>query len=169
LLHLGHRSIAFIGRTIAGKFTGRAQYIAKAFQTRLLSPRNFIDVQHEPPYTHLPAENLLARLLAQSSPPTAIIAWEDPIAALLINAAAALGVRVPRDVSILGFGNLSFASLVTPKLTTFEQHPEQVGREAFVLFSKRAREQLGEKASTMEVIAIRPTLIIRESCGPPPK
>ena len=165
LIHLGHSRIAFVERTMQGQLAGRGQYIAMAFQQRLLSTRDFIDVKDTPPYMHARVGEILDELLARTSPPTAIIAWEDPLAALLIKEAAARDLRIPQDLSILGFGNLPFATLMTPTLTTFEQHPERVGQQAFALFLARVAAAGSSDDAPTQSVAIRPTLMLRESCA----
>lgn len=169
LLRLRHTRIAFLGRTVSGQWLGRGLYMRQAFQQRLLSSQHFLDVQASPPYSDVAIENLLDRLCATPTPPTAIIAWEDPLAALVMNALRRRGRRVPQEVSVLGFGNLLFASLLTPALTTFEQHPEQVGEQAVALLLSRLATP-GEMDTTApyQAIAIPPTLITRQSCATRP-
>lgn len=167
LVQLGHRHIAFVGQTEHGRLVGRGRYIFKALQKRLLPTRYFFDTRVKPPYDSLLSGELLEQMLTATPAPTAIIAWEDPIAAMLLKAAARLGRHAPRDFSILGFGNLSFSPLTTPALTTFEQHPEQVGQQAFDLFLARLEEDDPDTAAPPRSIAVRPTLLKRESCAPP--
>ncbi|HEY3376263.1 MAG TPA: LacI family DNA-binding transcriptional regulator [Armatimonadota bacterium] len=167
LLHLGHVRIAFVGRTIHGQLAGRGLHLHQAFQRRLLSTRDFIDVKDAPPYANFSARAILTRLLGQTQPPTAIIAWEDPLAAQLLTGALQLGLNVPRDLSLLGFGNLPYAPLLTPPLTTYEQHPEQVGQQAFALFLRRVNVEETGEALPCRSLAIHPTLMARGSCQPP--
>lgn len=167
LVYLGHRQIAFVGKTIDGQLVGRGQYVFRALRQRLISTRHFIDTRELPPYEQLPTEALLAQILAATPRATAIIAWEDPIAAILLKEAARAGIRVPQELSILGFGNLAFSTLTTPTLTTFEQHPEVVGRQAFALLLSRLRLADGEETPEYQSIAIPPTFVPRESCAPP--
>ena len=164
LLHLGHTRIAFFGRTVGGQWLGRGAYMQQAFKLRLLSTRYFIDVKEPPPYTNVPLGDMLAQLRQQPVPPTAIIAWEDPLAALILKEATRLGLQVPGQLSVLGFGNLLFSELLTPTLTSFEQHPETVGAEACRLLLQRIQNQQDPLSSVPTAIAIKPTLIPRESC-----
>ena len=168
LVQLGHRRIAFVGQTEQGRPVGRGLHVQQALRQRLLPTRYYYDTQTKPPYERLPSEALLARILREQPAPTALIAWEDPLAALLITAAGRRGVPVPRQLSVLAFGNLDFSRLLTPTLTTFEQHPEAVGQQAFALFSARAAADPADELPPRS-LAIRPTFIIRESCAPPGK
>lgn len=165
LVHLGHRHIAFVGKTMHGRLVGRGQFVFRALRQRLLSTRYFIDTKEQPPYVQLPTGELLAHLLAMTPRPTAIIAWEDPIAAILLKEAMCAGMRVPQIISILGFGNLAFSTLTTPTLTTFEQHPEIVGERAVALLLSRLRDADGTEIPSYQSIAIPPTFMPRESCG----
>lgn len=167
LLHLGHQHIAFVGQTMGGHLVGRGDCVRRALKRRLLSTRYFIDVKEMPPYEGLPAREILAQLLALSPAPTAIIAWEDPIAAILCKEASSHGLRIPGDLSIMGFGNLAISSLLTPTLTTFEQHPEEVGEQAVGLFLTRLEGQQLALPIIPRLITIPPALIIRSSCAPP--
>jgi DNA-binding LacI/PurR family transcriptional regulator len=167
LVHLGHHRVAFVGQTVQGHFVGRAHYVRRALQQRMLSTRYFFDTKGTPPYEHLPAGDILAQMLALPTPPTALIAWEDPIAATLIKEGLRRGLRIPGDLSIIGFGNLAIADLITPTLTTFEQHPEQVGQHAVELLLARLNERGAEEPTPPCALAIRPTLVPRESCAAP--
>ncbi|MHB9132071.1 MAG: LacI family DNA-binding transcriptional regulator [Armatimonadota bacterium] len=168
LVRLGHQRIAFVGKTVDGQLAGRGHFVLKALQQRLLPMRYFFDTREQPPYNQLPTGALLDQILSVKPSPTAIIAWEDPIAAILLKEAGRHGLRVPRDLSILGFGNLAFSSLTTPTLTTFEQHPEIVGQQAFDLLLSRLNENDSGIVHPPKSIAIRPTLVKRESCALPP-
>jgi len=167
LLHLGHQRIAFVGQTMHGHLVGRGQFVYRALQRRMLSTRYFFETTETPPYAHLPAGEILTQLLAMTPPPTALIAWEDPLAALLIKAAIRRGLRIPGDLSILGFGNLAIADLISPTLTTFEQHPEEVGRQALTVFLARLQDRENAQPMPAHTLAIPPTLIPRESTGAP--
>ncbi len=89
--------------------------------------------------------------------PTAIIAMSDVIAFGIINAAHQVNVLVPEDLSILGFDDLQFSSIITPPLTTIHQPIYEKG--------KLAAEMLVNKINGLEVqhIVLPTGLIIRES------
>lgn len=162
LLRLEHRHIAFIGRTVEGRWLGRGRYMRQAFQRRLLPTQHFLAVEDDPPYPAFSPTTVLDYLCAQSPAITAVIAWEDPLAVMLMNAARHRGIAIPNALSILGCGNLPFAHLVTPPLTTFEQEPEQVGAQACRLLLHRLRT---DDHAPPQLRTLRPTLIARESCA----
>lgn len=67
------------------------------------------------------------QLLELPEPPTAIFAANDTMAIGALEMALEMGVKVPQDVSILGFDDIPEASWVRPRLTTIAQHPGQMG------------------------------------------
>ena len=94
---------------------------------------------------------------------TAIFAGTDLMAIGCIKELQKNGLRVPQDVSIVGFDNISLASLVTPSLTTVAQPTYEIGAEAMNLLIKSI-----EKKGALKNKIILPTeLVIRESAGPP--
>ncbi len=102
-------------------------------------------------------------LLSLDPAPTAIVTGNDLQAVGAIQAVRAHGLRVPEDVSIVGFDDLSFASLVFPALTTVRQPLRQMGYEAASL-SMRMRSG---HAPVPVHVHLATTLVVRESTGPP--
>ena len=85
------------------------------------------------------ARALRPHLLGLPEPPTAIFAFNDNIAIGAIQAARARGLRVPEDVSIVGFDDVEHATIVTPALTTVRQPLAEMGRTAVSLLEPAAR------------------------------
>lgn len=84
------------------------------------------------------------------NPPTAIYAFSDMMAIGALNALQERGVRVPEDISIIGFDGIDFASLVFPSLSTVAQPSFQVGVEsAHMLLKLLAGEQVPELKKEM--------------------
>ena len=102
-------------------------------------------------------------LLARSDRPTAIFAFNDPMAIGAIQAALALGLQVPDDVSIVGFDDTDEAELVTPRLTTVHQPLAEMGRAAFELVTQLLDG--GEPESIR--IELPTSLVLRDSTAPP--
>src|SRR3954453_22884603 len=75
-------------------------------------------------------EEVAAELLALADPPTAIFEFNDNIAIGAIRAARSLGLRVPDDVSVVGFDDSEQAAIVSPALTTVRQPLAEMGRIA---------------------------------------
>jgi DNA-binding LacI/PurR family transcriptional regulator len=75
-------------------------------------------------------ETQAAHLLATAPRPTALFCANDLLAAGAYRAAARLGLRIPADVSVVGFADLPFAGLMAPPLTTIRQDPYAIGQAA---------------------------------------
>jgi LacI family transcriptional regulator len=102
-------------------------------------------------------------LCAMGSSPTAIFASNDLSAFGAIEAIRQHGLRIPEDISVVGFDDIPQASLVYPKLTTVRQPLTQIGREAVILLL----EYIADPAQGTRQVTLETQLIIRDSCGPP--
>ncbi|MBZ0302184.1 MAG: GntR family transcriptional regulator [Anaerolineae bacterium] len=97
--------------------------------------------------------------------PTAVFAANDQIAIGLYRAAASLSLRVPDDLSVLGFDNLDLSAHLDPPLTTLAQPFLKIGQTAADLLLRRVRGEQGY----FDQITLPPELIIRKSCHPLPQ
>ena len=107
----------------------------------------------------------LPRLLDRREPPTAVFCFSDEMAMGLIEAARERGVRVPRDLSVIGFDDIQGAAYSTPSLTTVRQPLAHMGRLAAQTLLARIE---GEKDSSPEIL-IEPELVVRKSTAEAPK
>jgi LacI family transcriptional regulator len=132
LLGLGHTRIAFLG--------GRpdlesARLREDGFRQAMAAAGVPVDEDlvrvggYRPETADQPAHELLAR----PEPPTAVFAANDLSAIRVVEVARALGLRVPADVSVIGFDNVPESALATPPLTTISQPLQQMGAEALRL------------------------------------
>jgi LacI family xylobiose transport system transcriptional regulator len=103
-------------------------------------------------------------LLALVDPPTAIFAGSDLQAMGTLEAVRARGLRVPQDVSIVGYDDIPFARWVSPALTTVHQPLRRMGAEATRLAIRMSREGL----PTIPRMDLATNLVVRESTAPPP-
>lgn len=104
-------------------------------------------------------------MLANASPPTAIIAGANQMAGVL-KAARALGRAVPGDLSLISLGDTDLAELYTPPLTVVRWRSEQVGRTAARILIERLAAGDGDGWSPQR-ITLPTELVVRESCAPP--
>jgi LacI family transcriptional regulator len=102
------------------------------------------------------------RLLDLHDPPTAIFAFNDNIAIGVLRAARERGVRIPEDLSVVGFDDVEAAEIVTPQLTTIRQPLAEMGRMGVSLL-ERLIEGHGIEALHVE---LRTQLIVRDTTGP---
>jgi LacI family transcriptional regulator len=103
------------------------------------------------------------QFLALPHPPTAIFAANDTSAFGAIEAVRGEGLRVPDDISVIGFDNIPEAAQVHPGLTTVRQPLEEMGRLAVQILLNR----LDDPDLPGERVELPTELVIRESCKPP--
>lgn len=102
------------------------------------------------------------KFLLTKDRPQAIFAVNDWEALKVIQAAQRCGLRVPDDLAVVGFDDLSFAEHLNPSLTTLTQHRVDMGVQAANLLISRIEGQITGPTRHLEL----PTrLIVRESCG----
>jgi DNA-binding LacI/PurR family transcriptional regulator len=105
---------------------------------------------------------VLARtLFAQNDPPTALLVASDTLAIGVLRALQEMGLKVPQDVGIVGFGDLEIAPLLDPPLTTVSLPADEMGRQVMAMLRRlRGGARLRPRHST-----IGTRLVIRRSCG----
>ena len=111
-----------------------------------------------------------ARLLLDQDPtPTAILAFSDVIAESVVQIARERGLRVPEDLSVVGFDDSPVARRTTPPLTTIRQDVEAKGRAAAAaLTAQIALVSHGAEMPKPEDLLLPVELVVRESTAPPP-
>ena len=100
-------------------------------------------------------------ILSQDPRPTAIFTVSDHEALFVYEAAANLGIRIPEELSVVGFADLDFSSSLQPPLTTMRQRPKEIGRRAAQLVLDRLDGDFGENPPT--TIRVGADLIVRGS------
>jgi DNA-binding LacI/PurR family transcriptional regulator len=106
------------------------------------------------------------RLLAELPDTTAVFVGNDHMALGLIRAVSEAGVRVPEDISVVGFDDIAEAEFLRPPLTTVRQDFAEVGRRCVdVLLNRIASEMAWFDGPPVVVPA---QLLVRESTAPPP-
>jgi DNA-binding LacI/PurR family transcriptional regulator len=104
-------------------------------------------------------------LLARPDRPTAILCFSDLIAIQTIQVAESLGLRVPEDLSVVGFDDSRRATESRPQLTTVHQEVASKGQEAV----RALMAVMGDNPpETAERIFLPTSLVVRESTAPPP-
>jgi DNA-binding LacI/PurR family transcriptional regulator len=103
----------------------------------------------------------MQQLLQTTTPPTAVFVAGDQMAVGAYRALAEAGVRVPDDMSVIGFDDIEAASYITPSLTTIRQPFEEMGQRALALLF----ELLNSGRATNRQVILPPELILRQSTG----
>src|SRR5207237_1027533 len=127
LLSLGHRRI--------GAITGPHEWLASSerlngFQGALAAAGVLAEPELviEAGFTQGAGEGPAATLLDLPERPTAIFAFNDSLAVSVLGAARERGIRVPEELSVVGFDDSAIAPIVTPRLTSVRQPLAEMGR-----------------------------------------
>lgn len=161
LLELGHRRIAILAEDLNEMSTReRIRGCRQAMLNAQVEPDEALIAVGG--FTVDSGKEAAGRLLEAEDRPTAVFACNDVLAIGANQAARRCGLRVPRDLSIIGFDNTVLATIMDPPLTTIAQPIQEIGRQVVDLL---VQEIKGEKALKQRVL-LMPQLVERSSCGP---
>ena len=161
LIKLGHQRIGFItGWKDLGCAEDRLQGYRSALRTHHIS--ELPGLIYEGTFFQLDGYNGAIAMLDLPNPPTAIFASNDVMAMGVMDAVRSRGLRVPDDISVVGFDNIPQSAMVFPPLTTVQQPLEQMGRVAaqMLLGILNGVEQVTNR------IELPTELIVRSSTSP---
>ncbi|HVN61663.1 MAG TPA: substrate-binding domain-containing protein [Gaiellaceae bacterium] len=162
LLELGHRRI--------GAITGPPGWVAteerrRAYRGALAAGGIPFEpaLELEADFDFEPGAQAAAVLLELERPPTAIFAFSDMIAVGAMRAARSLGVRIPDELSIVGFDDSAYATVVHPALTTVRQPLAEMGATAVDLLVRLMRKE------ALDTLHLEPftRLVVRETTTSP--
>jgi LacI family transcriptional regulator len=164
LYSLGHRQIAFMrGQPFSSDSNARwkglvsvAADLGFAIRPELVVT---LDRDISSPELGYP---VVQQLLATGTPFSALVAFNDISAIGAIRALQDANLRVPADVSVIGFDDIKAAGFTLPRLSTIHQPLEEFGRIA----SEYLLGRIKGKLPLRQEIAVHPTLVVRESTGP---
>lgn len=163
LASLQHRRIAFIAgdakhKAVANRYLGYRDGLKSSglpfAKSLVLEGDNSI----------LSGERCARRFLRRKSPPTAIFASNDDMAAGVLRVAHEFGIDVPGQLSVAGFDNIPLAQQIFPTLTTVNQPLQTMAERAGLILI----DALRTKSSAAESELVPGQLVIRESTGPAP-
>ena len=132
LFDLGHRRIAFInGPLQLSQCSERRRGMRRAARRADLdADESIVEYTIDPITAFEQAESTVDEFLALSDRPTAVVCVNDRIAFTVLRALAARRVRVPRDISVVGYDDVDFAAMLSPALTSIRQPKYELGRAA---------------------------------------
>jgi DNA-binding LacI/PurR family transcriptional regulator len=155
LVSLGHREIVHIDGGNGSQAAPRRTGYRLAMERHGLAPRV---VRGE--YTEAAGA---AAIRSLTTPFTAVIAANDLNAVGVLSALAELGLRVPEDVSVVGYDNTWLAALRHIGLTTIDQPRHEMGRLAAEALAARVRGEAPKPAR----LVVQPSLVVRATTAPP--
>lgn len=163
LIDLGHRDIAFISGFAAPNHPRdeRASGYKKALNDRDIAPSPFLFESGS--FTFETGYKAAIRLLSRNVPFTAIVCGNDLIAMGALKAIREHQLRVPDDISLIGFDDVYLSTIVEPNLTTVHQPAYEIGMSSIqMLMSRIEKKPLEEKNRRF-----MPTLIQRDTVASP--
>jgi len=164
LYSLGHRQIAFMhGQRFSSDSDVRWKSLVEVAAKLGLQvkPELVVNLDRDTSSPEL-GYPVVQQLKASRQPFTALVAFNDISAIGAIRALQDAKMRVPSDVSVIGFDDIKAAAFVMPGLTTIRQPLAEIGRIATQTLLDRIH---GSDTPQGEII-VEPTLVIRESTGP---
>ena len=166
LSNLGHTEIAYIkGQAFSSDSQPRWAAIAETtLRVGLQIDPDLVTQLESDVATAEPGYKAARKLLAIGKPFSALSAFNDISAIGAVRALREAGLRVPEDVSVIGFDDIPSAAFQNPALTTVRQPLHTMGR----LAAETLLAQIGLDAPEPEssVVQVVPELVVRESCGP---
>lgn len=157
LIELGHRDIAIVG---GFRQMSNTQQRTNAFTKKMVQAG--LEVRKEwvlhGGFSVASGMTFMNQLLVLPKRPTAIFCLNDLVAIGVLKAAVKAGLRVPEDLSIIGYDDTPFASYSIPELTTISLHAHELGRTAGEVL-----HQMITKSKVNKTTLLKPELVIRES------
>jgi len=160
LIGLGHQRIGFIGgpRSLHVSRERHRGYL-HAIADAGIDPDPELHVEGN--FRAEGGEEAMRQLLHLQPPLSAVFAANDLMAIGAMNAIKRAGFRIPEDIAVVGFDDITFASLVEPPLTTVAQPKYRMGTIAMTLLLER----MEGKEDGPRKIVLDPELVVRDSCG----
>jgi LacI family transcriptional regulator len=169
LADLGHRKVLWIGREVAGKayLPDRLAAFRRSVRKKGIL-RDELALEAVPPPAPQLAEQIalyrheLTRHLRLASGVTAIVCYNDTMALALYSVLADRGLRVPADVSVIGFDDMHAAQAV-PAMTTISHVLHEMGVKAVELALARTAARDAARTDHPGLVRIPARLVVRES------
>ena len=164
LLGLGHRRIAIIHGPVV-RSTGAERLRGYLLALRAAGLRPEPALIREGNFKQDSGRELARKLLELSPPPTALFCTNNLMTVGAIQTLQERGVRIPADLSLVGYDDMEWWMLTHPPLTTVGQPVYDLGREAMRLLLSQIESNSRRRPQR---VILKPELLTRESCGPPP-
>ena len=167
LVELGHKNIAFMkGQSFSSDTEARWDSICRAARELKVNmpPELCVELMEDTvsPQLGIP---VVDQLLKRGHPFTALFAFNDTSAIGAIHSLREAGLRVPEDVSVVGFDDIPLAAFQNPALTTVRQPLEEMGAAA----ARALLDRIQGATEFPAEILVEPELAVRKSTGPAKK
>lgn len=147
LLDLGHSRIAHLAADLSSNpFHARRKGYRAALAAAGTPPRD--EYEQKAIFTLNDGRAAAHRLLELPDRPTAVFCDNELLAAAVYKAAAEIGLKIPDDVSVVGFDDIDLARMLEPELTTMTIPAEHIGRRATALLLDLLEEESKRSPST---------------------
>jgi LacI family repressor for deo operon, udp, cdd, tsx, nupC, and nupG len=160
LYRLGHRRIGVITGPLVSPLSRDRLAGATARAKKARAEREMIVMNGD--FSIESGSVAAERLLGRKEPPTAIFCFNDEMAMGVIQTAHLRGLRIPHDLSVVGFDDIRFARYFDPPLTTIAQPMRQIGEGTVRLVLEILRND-----RPPESVTLPHTLVVRQSTAPP--
>jgi LacI family transcriptional regulator len=159
----GHREIAFaVGRLHEeGIMLRRMRGYLEAFEEAGIPCRQDWILEGNVDYDS--GVEIARQIASMEKRPTAVVAAADVLAIGLIRGFFETGVKVPEDISVIGFDDLDISRYLTPGLTTIRQPISEKGKQAVELLVEQMAEDSRQIEKPQTIVMLPMTLVIRES------
>jgi LacI family transcriptional regulator, repressor for deo operon, udp, cdd, tsx, nupC, and nupG len=161
LYSLGHRRVAVITGPLVSPLS-RDRLRGAVAGARAARARSQLVIVHGD-FSIASGSTAADRLLTRNPPPTAIFCFNDEMAMGVIDTARRRGIRIPEDLSVVGFDDIRFARYLDPPLTTVTQPMREIGEGCVKLLMAI----LSGNADAPESVTLPHQLTIRASTAPP--
>jgi LacI family transcriptional regulator len=164
LFELGHATIAFVnGPSSIRQCADRREGAQKALRrARRRSPATLLEMTVNALSVDQ-GEKAVGALLSMTPRPSAVMCANDQIALGVLKRLSVAGVAVPDDIAVVGYDDVSFASMLSPALTSVRQPKYELGAIAAELLLEEALGSNHEHRS----VRFEPELVVRASSGAP--
>lgn len=167
LIDLGHRRIAFLCMDKRGCRTRYQAYCDTLRKNGIPVEPAYIRESTVHDHAQNPGYAMAQAVLALPEPPTAIQTLNDYLALGVYRAAQELHLRIPQDLSVVGYDDLPLSSLLMPPLTTIHQPAYSMGEAGCELLIKSIASQRGAANRERREVLFNTHYIERESTAPP--
>jgi DNA-binding LacI/PurR family transcriptional regulator len=181
LVELGHHRIDIVSKNMAGPYgvlldadpeVDVDHHVSRQRMLGWLDSLSSAGIKaravHQPQGSEDDGYAAAVMLLEQDDPPTAILCFSDVMANGVVRAAEARGLRVPEDLSVVGFDDSPLARRMRPALTTVRQPVEEKGHVAAATLTEAIeRAKSGGAKGRVRHVVLPTELVVRDSTAPP--